>query len=168
ASKKEDPFSLSKPASFAESLKARMLNNQGSSMATTGLAAAGGDENGGSLDDFDDLFGAGFEDLSDGEDGGTGEEAERELHAKVGQEVFAELSRLEARGSAASPPTLPRTKKARDSSSGSRRPSLGGREATSASGGGVGGDGGRAKGPALAAVAEGEKGGADRQKADAR
>lgn len=54
-------------------------------MASTGLAAAAGvdEEGGGGMDDFDDLFGAGFEDLSDGEDGGTGEEAERELHAKV-------------------------------------------------------------------------------------
>lgn len=65
-------------------------------MATTGLATAAGgragpdrDGGGGGLDDFDDLFGAGFEDLSDGEDGGTGEEAERELHAKVS--VFASI-----------------------------------------------------------------------------
>lgn len=34
-------------------------------------------------DELDDVFGTGFEDLSDDDEGGTGEEAERELHAKV-------------------------------------------------------------------------------------
>lgn len=46
-----------------------------------------GKGNGGVFDDFDDVFGAGFEDLSDDEEGGAcGEEAERELHAKVWQQ----------------------------------------------------------------------------------
>ncbi|CAM9912715.1 unnamed protein product, partial [Ectocarpus fasciculatus] len=98
---------LSRPASFADNLKAKMLSHQGGSaapgsgsgQAATDEAAAGAAA--GAFDDFDDLFGTGFEDLSDGEEEGTGKDAEREMHAKVGQEVFAELSRLETRGSAA-------------------------------------------------------------------
>ncbi|CAN0530002.1 unnamed protein product [Ectocarpus sp. 12 AP-2014] len=96
----------SRPASFADNLKAKMLSHQGGSAApASGVGRAATDEAAGAatgaFDDFDDLFGTGFEDLSDGEEGGNGKEAEREMHAKVGQEVFAELSRLETRGSAA-------------------------------------------------------------------
>ncbi|CBN77119.1 MEKK and related serine/threonine protein kinases amardillo repeat-containing protein [Ectocarpus siliculosus] len=96
----------SRPASFADNLKAKMLSHQGGSAApASGVSQAATDEASGSaagaFDDFDDLFGTGFEDLSDGEEGSNGKEAEREMHAKVGQEVFAELSRLETRGSVA-------------------------------------------------------------------
>lgn len=40
------------------------------------------------LDDLDDVFGTGFEDLSDDDEGGTGEEADRELHAKVNKKYL--------------------------------------------------------------------------------
>lgn len=86
------------------------------------------------------------------------------MRPQVGQEVFAELSRLETRGSAVSPPTLTRTKTAGGSGGGSRRLSAGGREGTPS--GGVGGDGGRATGSVLVAVSEGGKGGGDTQKAN--
>lgn len=59
----------------------------------SGAAAASADRD----DGFGDIFGTGFEDLSDGEEGDTGEEAERERHAKVGEgrgknkiEIFVE------------------------------------------------------------------------------
>lgn len=47
------------------------------------MAAAAAAAEAATDDGFDDLFGAGFEELSDGEEGETGEEAERVLHAKV-------------------------------------------------------------------------------------
>lgn len=47
------------------------------------MAAAAAAAEAATDDGFDDLFGTGFEELSDGEEGETGEEAERELHAKV-------------------------------------------------------------------------------------
>lgn len=70
---------------------------QGSSAASaTGAAAGGGGvaagraggglEGGGfdtDFDDLDDVFGTGFEELSDDDDEGTREEAVREMHAKV-------------------------------------------------------------------------------------
>lgn len=50
---------------------------QGNAAAAAAAAAAAGD------DGFDDLFGDGFEELTDGEETETGEKAEQEVHAKV-------------------------------------------------------------------------------------
>lgn len=59
----------------------------GSAAPASGVGRASTDEAAGTaagaFDDLDDLFGTGFEDLSDGEEGGNGKEAEREMHAKV-------------------------------------------------------------------------------------